>query len=186
MGHPKRQRKKYTTPLHPWEKDRMDAEDKLCSRYGLRSKREIWKMESWLRNYRRQARRLLAASGPQAELESKQLLEKLQRLGLISGEATLDDVLGLTIEDVLSRRLQTLVYKRGLARSPDQARQFISHGHIAIGERRITVPSYLVPVAEEGSIGYAEGAPVKVEPKPPEAVAEAAAEPESKPKEEQV
>lgn len=179
MGHPKKQRKKYTTPLHPWEKDRMDAEDKLCRQYGLTSKREIWKMESFLRNYRRQARRLLAASGPQAEIESKQLLERLRRLGLIAEGGTLDDVLGLTIEHVLGRRLQTLVYKKGLARSPHQARQFISHGHIAVGERRVTVPSYLVSVAEEGLIDYAKGAPVKVEPKPTEAVAEAAPEPKA-------
>ena len=79
----KRQRKKYLRPAHPWEKERMDAEDKLLNKYGLRRKEEVWRTETLLRNFRRQARQLLAASGPQAELESKQLLSRLRRLGLV-------------------------------------------------------------------------------------------------------
>jgi len=158
----KRQRKKYSTPTHPWQKDRMDAEDRLLRRYGLRRKQEIWRAETLLRNFRRQARRLLTLSGPQAELETKQLLERLKKLGLLKEGAKLEDVLGLTVEDLLERRLQTLVFKRGLARTPRQARQLVVHGHVRVGDRKVTAPSYLVPVDEESEISFVPGAPFEV------------------------
>jgi small subunit ribosomal protein S4 len=157
MGDPKKQRKKYRRPSHPWEKDRIEAENKLLQKYGLRRKKEVWKTETLLRSFRRNARRLLAASGPQAELETKQMLERLKRLGLISSGATLDDVLGLTVENILEHRLQTIVSKKGLAKTPLQARQLVLHGHIMISGKRVTVPSYLVSVKEEGEIGLAPG-----------------------------
>jgi small subunit ribosomal protein S4 len=157
MGDPKKQRKKYRRPSHPWEKDRIEAENKLLRKYGLRRKEEVWKTETLLRSFRRNARRLLAASGSQAELETKQMLERLKRLGLISGGATLDDVLGLTVENILERRFQTIVSKKGLAKTPLQARQLVLHGHVMISGRRVTVPSYLVSVKEEGEIGLTPG-----------------------------
>jgi len=157
MGDPKKQRKKYRRPSHPWEKDRIEAENKLLRKYGLRRKEEVWKTETLLRSFRRNARRLLAASGPQAELETKQMLERLKRLSLISSGATLDDVLGLTVENILERRLQTIVSKKGLAKTPLQARQLVLHGHVMISGRRVTVPSYLVSVKEEGEMGLTPG-----------------------------
>lgn len=160
----KRQRKKYLKPSHPWEKERMDAEDKMLRQFGLRRKEEIWRTQTLLRNFRSQARNLLAASGPQAELESRQLLDRLRKLGLVGDMATLDDVLGLTIEKILERRLQTLVLKKGLAKTPRQARQLVLHGHITITNRKVCVPSYLVPVDEEPLIGYAEGSSFKSRP----------------------
>ena len=173
----KRQRKKFLKPSHPWEKDRMDAEDKLLRQYGLYRKEEIWKTETLLRNFRHQARRLLAASGPQAELETRQLLSKLRRLGLVGENATLDDVLGLSVANLLDRRLQTIVYKKGMAKTPRQARQLVLHGHIVIAGRRVTVPSYLVPVEEEGEISHVAGSPFEAQMKPPEVPA--APEPEA-------
>ncbi|MFB0499949.1 MAG: 30S ribosomal protein S4 [Candidatus Hadarchaeaceae archaeon] len=162
----KRQRKKYRRPLHPWEKERSDAEDKLLRQYGLRRKEEIWRIQTLLRNFRRQARHLLAASGTQAELETKQLLARLRRLGLVGEGATLDDVLGLNIENLLERRLQTLIHRKGLARTPQQARQLVLHGHIAIAGKQVSVPSYLVPLEDENMIGYVEGSSFKVQPQP--------------------
>ena len=175
MGDPKKQRKKYLKPSHPWEKDRIEAENKLLQKYGLRRKKEVWKTQTLLRSFRRNARRLLTASGPQAELETNQLLERLRRLGLISGEATLDDVLGLNIENFLERRLQTIVFKKGLAATPLQARQLVLHGHITIAGKRVTVPSYFVSVKEEGEIGRALDSAFATQPKPE--VPPAAAEP---------
>jgi len=157
VGDPKKQHKKYLRPSHPWEEDRIEAENKLLRKYGLRRKEEVWKTETLLRSFRRNARRLLAASGSQAELETKQMLERLKRLGLILSGATLDDVLGLTVENILERRLQTIVSKKGLAKTPLQARQLVLHGHIMISRKRVTVPSYLVPVIEEGEISLAPG-----------------------------
>lgn len=176
----KRQRKKYLRPSHPWEKERMDAEDKLLHKYGLRRKEEIWRTETLLRNFRRQARQLLAASGPQAELESKQLLSRLRRLGLVGEGAILDDVLGLNVENLLGRRLQTLIHRKGLAKTPQQARQLVLHGHIVIADKQVMVPSYLVPLDEEGTIGYAEGSSFKVQPQPEAPAAELGTEEKAK------
>jgi small subunit ribosomal protein S4 len=175
----KRQRRKYDKPSHPWEKDRMDAEDKLLRRFGLRRKRDVWRAETILRNFRRQARKLLAESGPQAELETKQLLNRLRRLGLVKEDATLDDVLGLTVERILERYLQVVLHRRELVKTPKQARQLILHGHVTVGGRKINVPSYLVTVEEEHSIGLKYQPPVEpAAPSPPSAEpAEAAASP---------
>ena len=152
MGDPKRQRKSYETPSHPWRKDRIEKEKELKRKYGLKNKRDIWKAESRLRRIRRLARLLLGSHGEQARQEEEKLVAKMQKLGLLKGEADLDAILGLTIEDILERRLQSLVHRKGLARSPKQARQLVVHGHIRVGGRRITSPSYLVPVEQEETI----------------------------------
>ncbi len=84
-----------------------------------------------------------------------QLLKRLARHGLLPMEgATLDDVLSLNMENLMERRLQTLVYLRGLANTVKQARQLVVHGHVAIGERKVTIPGYLVKEAEEEEIRY--------------------------------
>ncbi|MFQ6021004.1 MAG: 30S ribosomal protein S4 [Candidatus Aenigmatarchaeota archaeon] len=145
----KRQRKKYERPLKPWDKERIEREKKLLKEYGLRRKREIWRAESIIRNFRRQARNLAAKKDKEQE---KILLEKLYKLGLINKDANLDDVLALTIEKILDRRLQTLVYKKGLTNTPKQARQFIVHGHIAINGRKARWPSTLITRENEDKI----------------------------------
>lgn len=152
MGDPRKQRKSYDTPSHPWRKDRIEKEKELVRKYGLKNKRDVWKAGSRLRQIRGIARSLLGSHGEQARKEEVQLMTKLQKLGLLRGEADLDSVLGLTIEDILERRLQSLVHRKGLARSPKQARQLVVHGHIRVGGRRITSPSYLVPVEQEETI----------------------------------
>jgi len=156
MGKPKFSRKKYVTPSHPWQADRIKAENELKKKYGLKNKREIWKAETVLRRYRGQTRTLLAkiSSDPQAKKESDQLLIHLTRMNILPHNSNLDDVLALENESILSRRLQTLTYLKGLANTPDHARQLICHGHIAISGRKITVPSYMVTKQEENEIGY--------------------------------
>ncbi|ADD09204.1 30S ribosomal protein S4 [Candidatus Aciduliprofundum boonei] len=164
MGDPRFNRKKYETPKHPWEADRIKEEWELQKKYGLKNKREIWKAKSLLRNFRGQARQLQAKlryGNPQAEKEQKLLFDKLIRLGILNeANATLDAVLSLTVEDILRRRLQTIVYLKGLARTPKQARQFIVHGHIAIGDRKVTIPSYLVRKEEEDLVDYYKYSPL--------------------------
>ena len=157
MGKPKFSRKKYETPSHPWQEDRIKRENELVKKYGLKNKREIWKAETRLRKFRGQARELLAkvrTGDTQSKKESDQLLMHLSRLNILPQNSTLDDVLALETESILSRRLQTLTYLKGLANTPDQSRQLISHGHIAIESKRITVPGYMVTKDEEGEIGY--------------------------------
>lgn len=154
MGDPKKQRKKYETPLHPWQGERILAEKKIMEDYGLKNKKEIWKMNSMLRNAKTQAKRLVTQKTDQAKKEEKQLITKLVKLGLAQADSKMEDVLGIDISNILNKRLQTVVLKQGLARSPKQARQFIIHGHIFINNKKVSVPSYLVPVSEETKITF--------------------------------
>ena len=158
MGDPKKPRKKFTSPRNPWRSDQISQELFLLGTYGLRNKRELWRAQTSLSNYRKQARQLLAASVEIRSREEPKLLTHLSRFGLVqSGQSSLDDVLSLTVENLLERRLQTLVWKRGLAKSPYQARQLINHGHIALNNKRVTIPSYLVSPSEEGTLKYSQG-----------------------------
>lgn len=161
MGDPKKTRRKYITPKHPWRMERIERERALAKKYGLKNRKEIWKMETVLRKYRRQARRLLALKTEQAKTEERQLLDRLQRLNVLKKGSTLDDVLALTIDDVMERRLESLVFKKGLANTPRQARQFITHGHILVNGRKITSPSHLVSSEEEKKITFSDHSSVK-------------------------
>jgi small subunit ribosomal protein S4 len=146
----KRFRKKYKKPRRPWDKALLEEERKIMVEFGLRRKKELWRAKEELRKYRRMARELNARKDKEKE---KVLIQKLYRLGLLpSPSATLDDVLSLTVKDLLNRRLQTIVYKKGLANTIKQARQFIVHGHVKINGRRIVYPSYLVSRDEEDKI----------------------------------
>lgn len=145
-------KKKLKKPLRPWEKDRIKEEAKLKQKYGLRRKREIYKVESILRNYRRRARNIAAQNDKEGE---KILLSKLHKMGIFDKkDVELDEVLDLEIDSILKRRLQTLVFEKGLANTPMHARQLIVHGHIAVDGRRTTFPSYLVDRDLEGKIDY--------------------------------
>ncbi len=154
MGAPKKQRKKYSTALNPWQKTRIEEEIILLKEYGLKNKREIYKMRSILKGFADQSKNLIASKTKQAEKERIALLNKLSNLGLITKTGNVDDVLDLSLNDIMDRRLQTLVYKKAMARSIKQARQFIVHEHIVLGNKIITVPSYLVPVEEENLISF--------------------------------
>jgi small subunit ribosomal protein S4 len=163
MGKPKFSRKKYETPSHPWQEDRIKAENELTKKYGLKNKREIWKAETKLRNYRGQAREFsakISTGDAQSKKESDQLLMSLSRMNILKPNSTLDDVLALNTESILSRRLQTLTYLKGLANTPNQARQLISHGHIAIANRKVTIPGYMVTKDEEDKISYIAASPL--------------------------
>jgi small subunit ribosomal protein S4 len=156
MGQPKFNRKHYDTPSHPWQGERIKAENEVKAKFGLKNKTEIWKAQTILRDIRGQARALVARtrtpSDTQAATEARLLISRLQRQGYLGDNATLNEVLGIDLERVLNRRLQSQVYLKGLARTPKQARQFISHGNIKIGDRRVTVPSYVVRRGEEDLI----------------------------------
>jgi small subunit ribosomal protein S4 len=145
----KRQRKMYERPLRPWDKQRIEREKKLLKEYGLRRKKEIWRAEGLLRKFRRLARELIAKPDEQKE---KELIGRLVKLGILNEGATLDDVLSLSVENFLDRRLQTVLYKKNFANTAKQARQMIVHGHVKIKDRKIVYPSYLVTKDEENFI----------------------------------
>lgn len=158
MGDPKRSRKKFSRPLRPWEGDRIKEENDLKRKYGLKNKKEIWKARSILKRCRGLARdqgALIRAGNKQAEKESVQLLNKLVTQGVLGEDSKLNQILALNVENILSRRLQTLVYEKGLAYTPKQSRQFITHGHIAIRGRKMNVPGFMVPVSDEPFIEFA-------------------------------
>jgi small subunit ribosomal protein S4 len=165
MGHPRRITKKYSAPKHPWRAERIQEESEIERKYGLKNKREIWKAHAYLRDTRRQARKLLALRTKQSEIERTQLINRLVRLGLLKADAGIDDILVLKTTDILERRLQTVVYKIGLASTITQARQFITHGHVEIAGRKVTAPSYLVMSEEEKNIALSKKSTVKTPPK---------------------
>ncbi|KCZ71688.1 ribosomal protein S4/S9 [Candidatus Methanoperedens nitroreducens] len=165
MGYPGKDRKSYDTPKHPWQAARMASEVELVKRYGLRNRKEVWKTHSSLKNYRELARKLLAESAKgklagNVKTDSDNILSRLKRYGLLKTDAGLDDILSLDVTNFLERRLQTQVHKQGLANTVKQARQFIVHGHISVGGRRVTVPGYLVSMDEELRINYYGSSPL--------------------------
>jgi len=160
MGDPKKPKKKYETPRFPWRSDVLAYEIRLLGEYGLRNKRELWRHKTMLSKFRGIARSLFGMRSPRRKILEKQLLDKLKRLGILPEDAVLDNVLDLTVEDILERRLQTLVFRKGLAKTIHQARQLITHGHIAINGRKVFSPGYLVPKDEEDKISYAPTSPL--------------------------
>lgn len=178
MGDPKFSRKTYDTPSHPWQGERIKAEVEVVRAFGLKNKTEVWKAETVLRNLRGQARDLMArlrTGDAQAKIESDALLARCGRLGFLPMDANLNDILTLKNEDVLSRRLQTIVFEKGFASTIKQARQMITHGHIYMNGHRVTVPGYLVTRLEESSIEFNPASPFTDEMHPMRISAEQAA-----------
>ncbi|MFW6385083.1 MAG: 30S ribosomal protein S4 [Halodesulfurarchaeum sp.] len=157
MALPGENTKFYETPNHPYQGERIAEEGDLLGRYGLKNKEELWRAQSELRTYRREARRLL---GRATEETSDEFIDRLRRIGILGADDGLDDVLSLDVTDLLERRLQTVVYRRGLANSVSQARQFVNHGHVTVEGGRVTRPSYKVAIAEEDRIDFDETSPL--------------------------
>lgn len=160
MGDPRRQRKKYATPRFPWRTDILQQELKLLGQYGLRNKHELWRHETTLSNFRGIARSLIGRSAEERKKMENELVAKLKKLGVLQETAVLDNVLDLNIEDLLERRLQTIVFRKGMGKTIQQSRQLITHGHVSVGNRRVTIPSYIVTKEEEHQIAYAPKSPI--------------------------
>ena len=154
MGDPRRIRKKFSGPSHPWQKERIDEEKNLLKDYGLKNKREVWKATSKLRNFKIQTKKIIRTKSEQSEKEKIQLLKKLVNLGILNENAGVEEILGLPVNVILERRLQSVVFRRGLARSMNQSRQFIAHEHIMVDNKKMTAPGFLVPKALEGKISF--------------------------------
>jgi len=154
MGDPRRLAKKHETPRKVLDAERISTENALKREYGLKNTRELWVTLKELKKIRREARRLLSL-GEKGREESKKILAKLNKFGVITKEnAQLEDLLTLTVRDFLERRLQTRVMRRSLAHTMPQARQLVTHGFISINGRRVSVPSYMVSMAEEPTVSY--------------------------------
>jgi small subunit ribosomal protein S9e len=149
-------------PRRPFEKERLDNELQLVGMYGLRNKREVWRVQLALSKIRSAARELLTLEekDPRRVFEGFALLRRLTRLGLLDEtRQALDYVLSLKIQDFLERRLQTQVFKLGLAKSIHHARVLIKQRHIRVGKQLVNVPSFMVRVDSQKHIDFALNSP---------------------------
>ena len=160
MGQPKYSRPKTQTPTHPWKAERIEEEHALKDQYGLKrvgGMKEIWRERSALRRHRQLAMKLIGrvdTSEGHFKREKEEFLGSMQRKGMISAAADLDDVLQISVENMLDRRLQSQVYYKGFAPSMRAARNMIVHGHIVLGNQKMNVPGYHVLRNQEADIAY--------------------------------
>ena len=152
MGDPKMSRKVWKKPKRPLNYDLMMDELKTLGTFGLKTKKELWKTQTELSRVRLQARSLLALRQEERERKEPILIQSLSKIGLVDQNSTLDDVLNLQVNDLLSRRLQTMAQRILFFKTPYQARQAIVHGHVMIGDGVVTIPSYIVKTEEEAKI----------------------------------
>ena len=152
MGDPKTSRKVWKKPKRPLNYDLKMDELKTLGTFGLKTKQELWKTQTELSRVRLQARTLLALRQEERKKKEPILMQSLTKIGLVDESSTLDDVLNLQVNDLLSRRLQTITQRKLFFKTPYQARQAIVHGHIMIGDSIITIPSYVVKTVEENKI----------------------------------
>jgi small subunit ribosomal protein S4 len=143
----KKLKKTYETPNTGWNEERINREDGLMEDYGLKNKKEIYKAQSQLRSFRREARKLIAAED--SEEAEKEVINKANSLGLIREGDGLEGLLTLNVTDILDRRIQTAVERRGLADTPKHARQVVVHGHVYVDGERVNTPGYLLTQEEE-------------------------------------
>ena len=149
-------------PRRPFERERIDREMKLCGQYGLRCKREIWRVNLTLSKMRRTARLLLTLpeGHPRRQLEGSAIMRRCHDLGFLdAAKDKLDYVLSLTVPDILERRLQTVVFKIGLAKSVHHARVLIQQRHISVAKQIVTIPSFIVRNSSERHIAFADASP---------------------------
>ncbi len=138
-----RKKKQFNRPKKLYEKTRIGEENQLAEKYGLKNKREIWKTLAIVNYYRSRAKDLAKSSREEQEV----LFNKIRALGLKINTTT--DVLALQVEDILKRRLPSIIVKKNLSTTPQHARQLVVHKKVRIAGRVVNIPSYLVPVSEE-------------------------------------
>jgi len=156
----KKLKQQYETPSEGWSQERIRKEDELLEQYGLKNKKEVYKAESELRNLRREARRLIAEED---ETQRKDLIDRLNNLGLIRSDAELEDILTLNTTDILNRRLQTAVNRRGYSETVREARQLVTHGHVYINGEKVNIPGYLLTKEEEQELEVRKPEPSETE-----------------------
>ena len=141
----------------------MDAELKICGQYGLRNKREVWRVQKTLADIRKAARELLTLDerDPRRLFEGAALIRRLQRSGVLDqSKKELDYVLSLKTEDFMERRLQTQVWKLGFAKSIHHARVLIRQRHIRVGNQVVNIPSFVVRTESQKHISIARNSPL--------------------------
>ncbi len=173
MGAPGRNRRQYDKPKNIWDLERIKSSAALIDAYGLKNMKELWIAQTEIGRIRRNARELLSATGGSESIKDT-MFKRLERIGLAKPGATLDNLLDLKENSLLERRLQTVVFRKGLAKTIKQARQLTVHGFIAINGKKVSRPGYTVDVKDEASIAYYRPIDVMTAKQVKEAVAAAA------------
>lgn len=102
----------------------------------------------------------LPENDPRRLFQGAALIRRITRAGLLGEEEKkLDDVLSLTTQKLMDRRLQTVIYKSGLASSVHHARVLIRQRHIRVGRQVVNSPSFLVFKDSEKQIQFAQNSP---------------------------
>ena len=97
---------------------------------------------------------------PKRLFEGNALIRRLVRVGVLDeSRMKLDYVLALKVEDFLERRLQTCVYKLGLAKTIHHARVLIKQRHIRVGKQIVNVPSFMVRLDSQKHIDFSLTSP---------------------------
>lgn len=164
MGDPKKIRKKFQRSKIMWDRNRIAREHDLKDKFGLKNLRELWMATTEVSRIRSNAREVL--SNRVGEKVGKDIISRLSRYNIVARDAKIDDLLGVTPEAILGRRLQSIVFKNGLSKTHKQARQLITHGFIAVNGRKVKSPGYMVTAEEETKIGYYK--PINLNPVSPE------------------
>lgn len=146
MGDIKRKKNLYSRPRKAFDAARIAEEGEIVKAFGLKSKREIWKAAAKIRNLRGRAKSLI----PRPEEAKQEFFAKLNKMGLEVNNIA--DVLALKTENWLNRRLQTVVFKKGLTTTPLQARQLITHRNVFVDGKIVNVPSFFVTKELESKI----------------------------------
>lgn len=157
MGDIKRKRKMFSRPKKLFDRTRMDEENVLVNKYGLKNKREIWKAKTAVSKLRRRAKGLISKDIK----EQQKFFDKLNKVGM--GVTDISDVLALTEEAVFERRLQTFVFKKKLATTVKGARQLIVHKNVLVDGKVVNIPSFVITLELEDKITLKEKKAKKVE-----------------------
>jgi len=157
----KKLKKTYETPNEGWSEERIQREEELTEEYGLNNKKEIYKAQSQLRSFRRKARELVSEDDDSEAVQ--EIKQRAHDLGLVKGNAELEDLFTLNVTDFLDRRLQTAVNRRGYSDTVNEARQLVVHGHVYVDGQRVNVPSYLLTKEEEKDLEVRRPEPEEAE-----------------------
>jgi small subunit ribosomal protein S4 len=162
MGAPKRNRRKYEKPKEIWSSERIGSDNALIEEYGLKNMKEVWVAQTRVGKVRRNAREFLSG-GSSTNKEETEIINRLVKFGIAKTGATLDDLLDLNEKAFLERRLESIVARKGLAKTMKQARQIIVHGYISINGKKVNRPGYMVSLDEEKGIGYYKPIQIQVQ-----------------------
>lgn len=164
MGAPKKNRRKYEKPRGMWNLQRIKSDNEIIDEYGLKNMKELWQAQSEISRIRGNVRQLLSGSTQNKNVESN-ILANLSKKGISPENPTLDQLLDLKENAVLERRLQSIVFRKGMAKTMKQARQLITHGFIAINGKKLDKPGYIVSKEEESKLSYYKPIVIQIAPK---------------------